>query len=37
LEVTVHLTAQLPGCCSRRPRRAMDAVADSELELSRAL
>jgi hypothetical protein len=35
LEVAMHRAAQLPGCCSRRPRRAMDAVADSELELSR--
>jgi hypothetical protein len=25
-----------PGCGSRKPRRAMDAVVGSELELSRA-
>jgi hypothetical protein len=25
-----------PGCGSRKPRRAMDAFVDSELELSRA-
>jgi hypothetical protein len=37
LEVAVDHAAQPSGCCSRRPCRAMDSVADSELELSRAL